>query len=225
VLVVLTRERGHNEAVRAWLPEGAEVIEVPLTTTRYFDVEDVRSTLVANDHFGKFQALVVTSSRSAAYLALATTALHEGGIVLSVGPATAEAMSAHAPGVVVTMVGRDGALTLSPAIIEGPVLLLGATSTRDELPAALRAKGLDVTELACYETRPAALRGEDEQVIGRADVIFIAAPSAWSVASPLVTNPTWVVVPGSTTATAVRATHERVIEGWGPELRGLLSAL
>lgn len=225
MLVVVTREQGHNEALRTWLPEGAEVAEVPLTTTRYFDAEEVRSTLAANDHFGEFRALVVTSPRSAAYLKLAASALREAGAVLSVGPATAAAMSAHAPEVAVTMVGRDGALSLAPAITDGPVLLLGATSLRGELPAALREKGLEVTELACYETRSAVLSEEDERVIQRADVVVIAAPSAWSVASPFVRDRTCVVVPGATTATAVQATHDRVLEGWGPELRELLSAL
>ena len=36
VNIVLTREAGHNETLRSLVPDGADVVEVPLTTTRYF---------------------------------------------------------------------------------------------------------------------------------------------------------------------------------------------
>ena len=223
--VVVTRERGRNESLRSWLPRDAMVTEVPLTTTRYIDAGEFRSTLEASDSFGAFRMLVVTSSRSANYVSLAARGLATSGRIASVGETTAASLAVAAPEVSVDIVGHGGALDLATKIVEGPVLVLGAAAMRPELPGALRAKGLEVTELACYETVPATLTPEDERAIHDADVVVIGAPSAWSVAASLVSTTTWVVVPGATTATVVRRTHERVLEGWGPELRELLATL
>ncbi len=107
----------------------------------------------------------------------------------------------------------------------GPVLLLGAATMRPELASALRAKGIDVVSVACYETQGATLSASDERLLRDADVVFIGAPSAWSVARELVAPETWVVVPGASTGTDVRRDHARVIEGWGPELRSRLVEL
>jgi hypothetical protein len=183
--VVVTREKGFNDELRAWLPEGAVIDEVPLTATRYFDVADVEKTLQADPYYGTFAVLVVT----------------------------------------VDGVGETGALGLAHAITEGPVLQLGAASSRDELRAALEAKGIQVTALACYETWPAILNASEEQALRQGDVIFIGAPSAWSVAQGLVRPDALVVVPGATTAEVVRRTHEGVLEGWGLDLRARLTAL
>jgi hypothetical protein len=65
----------------------------------------------------------------------------------------------------------------------------------------------------------------DAQRVRDADVVFIGAPSAWSVARELVADATWVVVPGSSTAADVRRDHDRVIEGWGADLRTRLAEL
>ena len=215
--VVVTREAGYNDELSSWLPESVTTNEVPLTTTRFFDANEVLSTLRANEHYGAFRALVVTSARSALYVAVAREGLRDGGSVLSVGSATARAIESE--DVEVDVVGGGGAVDLSPTITDGPVLLLGAASMRAELATTLKDRGLDVTTLACYETVPAVLTSEEEGLLRDADVIFIGAPSAWLVASAFVPDAAWVVVPGPTTADAVRRQHERVIEGWGPELR------
>ena len=221
--VVVTRETGYNDELRSWLPEGVTINEVPLTTTRFFDASEVLSTLRVNEHYGTFRALVVTSARSALYVAVAREGLRDGGSVLSVGSATARAIESE--DVVVDVVGEGGAVELLPAITDGPVLLLGAASMRGELATALKDRGLDVTALACYETAAAVLTSEDEGFLRDADVVFIGAPSAWLVASVFVPDTAWVVVPGPTTADTVRRQHERVIEEWGPELREHLPSI
>jgi uroporphyrinogen-III synthase len=223
VRVVVTREAGYNDTLTSWLPKGATVAEVPLTTTRFYDGQEVLSTLRASEHYGVFRSLVVTSARSALYVALAREGLGDGGTVLSVGSATAKALENEE--VDVDVVGERGAADLAPTITEGPVLLLGAAQMRDELTSALTKRGVDVTTLACYETLPAALTSENESSLRDADVIFIGAPSAWLVAKAFVSDAAWVVAPGVTTGDAVRRDHERVIEGWGPELREHLAAL
>jgi uroporphyrinogen-III synthase len=165
----------------------------------------------------------VTSARSALYASLAKEALGLHGAVLVVGTATAHALEEES--VDVELIGEGGAEDLGPLIKEGPVLLLGAASMRDDLERGLLARGLVVERLSCYETLPADLSGADQATLRDADVIFIGAPSAWSVAEDFVSERTLVVVPGATTGAAVNRAHERVIEGWGPQLREVLGSL
>jgi uroporphyrinogen-III synthase len=221
--VVVTRERGYNKDLVSWVPEDASVSEVPLTTTRYFDSHEVQNTLHASQHFGHFRALVVTSARSALYVALAREALAPGGTVLSVGTATARALENE--DVDVDVVGDTGVVDLDVEIADGPVLLLGAAAMREELSTSLASRGVEVEKLTCYETNPAVLTPDEEIELREADVVFIGAPSAWLVASSYVDPQTWIVVPGSTTESIVGRRHERVIVGWGPALKDRLLAL
>jgi uroporphyrinogen-III synthase len=223
VRVVVTRERGHDAELISWLPDDASVSEVPLTTTRYFDTHEVLDTLRASDNFGHFRALVVTSARSALYVALAREALAPGGPVLSVGTATARALENE--DVDVDVVGDTGVVDLDAEIADGPVLLLGAAALREELATTLTSRGVVVEKLTCYETVPAVLTPDEELELREADVIFVGAPSAWLVATAYIDPRTWVVVPGSTTAGVVGRHHERVIEGWSPGVKEHLSAL
>jgi uroporphyrinogen-III synthase len=221
--VVVTRERGHNDALTAWLPEDAVVREVPLTMTRFLDSDEVMSVLRESQYFGQFRFLVVTSARSALYASLAREALAIGGAVLVVGTAAAHALEEE--DVEVGLIGDGGAAELAPAINEGPVLLLGAATMRDELATELLRRGLVVETLACYETVPADLSGADEATLRDADIVFIGAPSAWSVAEDFVSERSLVIVPGATTAALVGRHHPRVLEGWGPQLREVLRSL
>ncbi len=220
---VVTRERGLNDELRAALPDDAIVSEVPLTATRYVDLDEVEQSVTANEHYGSFAALVVSSARSATYAGVAKPALVKGGTVLCVGSATAHAV--RSAGVTVDIVGEGGALELAPFIAAGPVLLLAAAAPREELRDALSARGIESVVVPCYETVPAELSAHDEHTVRDADVIFIGAPSAWTVAQRLVRTDAVVVVPGATTGEIVRRSHERVLEGWGAELRSRLAAL
>jgi uroporphyrinogen-III synthase len=223
VHVVVTRERGLNDALISWLPDTATVYEVPLTSTRYFDVDEVQAVLLASEHYGVYRALVVSSARSVRYVDFVREALGEGGVTLSVGSATARALEREH--VDVDVVGHGGAADLALEISQGPVLMLGAEAMRDDLADALRAKGIEATQLACYETVPEDLGDYDVKILRKADVVFIGAPSAWLVASDHVPECAWVIVPGVTTGDIVRRQHGRVIEGWGPGLREQLRSL
>ncbi|MGB8197713.1 MAG: uroporphyrinogen-III synthase [Acidimicrobiales bacterium] len=216
VKVVVTREAGKNASLIDWLPSDAIITEVPLTTTEFRDDDEVRRELAASRSHGDFAALVLTSVRSVRYIDVALAASSPDVRVFSVGPATSGALVAH--GVQVARESDGTAATLANYVDVGPVLLLGAAAMRPELASALRAKGIDVVSVACYETQGATLSESDERLVRDADVVFIGAPSAWSVARELVTPETWVVVPGASTASDVRRDHARVIEGWGPEL-------
>jgi len=62
-------------------------------------------------------------------------------------------------------------------------------------------------------------------VLGEADAVVIAAPSAWAVARPYVQPRTWVLVPGDSTLQAVADSHERVVRAWGPSMVTTLRTL
>jgi uroporphyrinogen-III synthase len=223
VNIVVTREAGKNVQLMQWLPPDATVDEVPLTRTEYFEPEDVRVELATSAATGAFATLVVTSERSVGYVDLAREAFAPDVEVYSVGPRTTRALASR--GVHVTAEGDGTADMLARHISKGPVLLLGAKAMRTELPTALRANGLVVTSIACYETIGVRLAPGDEQRIRDADVLLIGAPSAWAVARAFVASETWVVVPGESTAANVRSDHPRVLEGWGAQLRTRLAEL
>jgi uroporphyrinogen-III synthase len=216
MLVVLTREDGYNELLRQWLPVNVTVAEVPLTTTNYLELDDVESSLHYLPHYDSYRYLVVSSPRSARYIRGARAALGANGRVLAVGPDTAQSL--RDLGVVVDGESKAGAIDLVPLINRGPVLMVGASIMRDELPNALNEAGIEVTRLACYETVPVVLTKSDEQHLREADVVFIGAPSAWQVGASLIREETLVVVPGPTTGHEVRRSHERVLEAWGPSV-------
>jgi uroporphyrinogen-III synthase len=223
VKVVVTREAGRNDSLRELLPAGASVEEVPLTRTLFIDVADVGRELKASSAYGTFGALVLTSERSVSYVGVALAASLPDVEVYSVGPVTTGALVDR--GVKVTRESDGTADTLAAYIERGPVLLIGATSMRTELASALRADGLEVLTVACYETTGVDLSEGDKQRVRDADVVFIGAPSAWAVARELIAETTWVVVPGASTGAEVRKDHSRVIEGWGNDLRERLADL
>ena len=219
--VVLTREHGYNDSLRALVPDGAEVVEVPLTETAYFERDEVARSLAALDVV--FETLVVTSARTEPYLRLTAGVLATQAQVFSVGAATTRALLAY--GLEVTGEAAHSSIELSGLITRGPVLLLGAKAMRDELGEALDKRGLRIERVACYETVPVLPDAAGAAALRDAQVVFIGAPSAWRVAQVFIAASTWVVVPGPTTAAVVRAQHERVLEGWEPSIRDTLASL
>lgn len=213
--VALTREAGRNDEARAWLPIDADVVEVPLTKTNYFAIDEVVRLLEATPDYGNFEVLVVTSRRTADYIHAALAALADGADVLSVGPQTTRAMFHR--GIAVSGEAPSGS-ELAQLISKGPVLMMGAATMREELPAALRERQLSVTQVACYETLPAELSQEQAEWLYEADVVLIGAPSAWALARDIVADAAWVIVPGNSTAEEVSLDHPRVLVGWGPSL-------
>ena len=221
MLVVVTRESGRNDTLRAWLP-ASTVIEVPLTSTVFRAMAEVEDDLARAGAHGPFAVLAVTSARSRDFLRAAMRVCARDAEVWTVGPTTSAAVVDA--GLAVTG-EAPSALALAERIAHGPVLVLGARAKRDELPAELSARGIDVQQVACYETVPVELDEAARATLARADAIVIGAPSAWRVARDAVAPDTWVVVPGETTAAAVRAEHERVLVGWRSEVARRLEEL
>ena len=221
--VVLTREVGHNDALRTWLGGGVNVRDVPLTETHFLEHESVAHSLAPLENYGRFESLVITSARTGEYLDLARAALANDADVFSVGPATTQVLVRQ--GVTPRAQSPSRALDLAPHISKGPVLFLGASQAREELADELTTRGFDVALVACYETVPVPLSDDDVALLDDADVVLIGAPSAWAVARKLVAASTWVIVPGVTTGDVVRRDHERVLEGWGPALGDVVNSL
>ncbi len=213
MLVALTREVGRNEELRRWVGSRAPVCEIPLTSTHYRAPEDVASDIDALSGFGRFASFAVTSVRVGRYVGVATPALMPGADFFSVGTRTTAML--RDLGFAVAYESEGTSLDLARHIIHGPVLILGAVNGRDELVTSLRRSELETHLVECYETVPAALDEAAIGQLGHADVVFIGAPSAWRVARDLIKPDAWVLVPGATTLHDVRATHERVLVGWG----------
>jgi uroporphyrinogen-III synthase len=213
MLVALTRELGHNEELRDWVGDRAEMVEIPLTKTRFRAVQEVADELGAAARSSSFHSLILTSARGERYLGLARSAVDDDAEVFSVGPSTSEVLTRS--GWLVTHEAPRRALDLAPLVSLGPVLILGAVAGREELPHALRERGLETVVIECYETVAEPLEQEDIDVLRRADVIFVGAPSAWRVVRDVISDGAWVLVPGETTRDEVRPTHSRVLIGWG----------
>ncbi len=210
MIVVATRERGRNDEVRAWLPAVVDLREVPLTATRYRALAEVAEEARALGA-GYARALVITSARAARYVPAVAGALRAGAAVWSIGPATSAALAAEGAEASAT---APTAREVAEALTEGPVLVLAAREPRDELGQTLDARAVPWRSVWCYETLPLEPDEEGRRLLARATGVIVGAPSAWRVARAHVRAATWVVVPGATTAAAVRADHARVLVGW-----------
>ena len=222
MLVVVTREAGRNDALRDWLTATATILEVPLTATAYRPLPEVEADLARVGDHGPFAVLVVTSARSRHYLEAARRVCASAVEVWTVGAATSGAVTDA--GFAVAGEARS-ALEVARRLDHGPVLALGAREMRGELASELAARAIRVETVACYETVPLEPDEAARASIAVADAVVIGAPSAWRVARTLVTPATWVVVPGETTAAAVRADHDRVLVGWHAATARRLEAL
>jgi uroporphyrinogen-III synthase len=221
--IVLTREVGFSQLPGYSYPDNAVVTQVPLTSTKYREIDEVQRDVRSLANYGSFRALVITSGRSVRYVPVARAALVIDAGVFSVGPETTRRLVNE--GVVVSGEADTTALDLLEQIPEGPVLMIGASVMREELRHALEARGVEVARVACYETLPVEPSAEEIELLRSADVVVIGAPSAWSVARDHVSAGAWVVVPGATTAEVVRRDHERILTRRGQSLRELLASL
>jgi uroporphyrinogen-III synthase len=223
VRVVLTRELGKNDEARTWFPGGVDIVEVPLTTTSYFPIDEVLRQLQSSPDYGSFTVMVVTSARTADYVHAALASMVEGADLLTVGQTTTRALRER--GITVSAEATTSAVELEGVITRGPVLVVGAVVMQEELTDGLRSRGISVTKVACYETLPVELDETQISLLRAADVVLIGAPSAWSIARDHVNEKAWVVVPGGTTKRVVAPDHPRVIEGWGPSLSDIVPHL
>ena len=218
--VVLTREATLNDALRVYLPEAVNVVEVPATTTNFRDVDTfcdaLRAVLVETTPTW----LVLTSARAAPYGARAVALLGADLRVACVGAATARAV--RDAGVQVDLEGRSGARELA-TLLDGVVLVVGAFEPFGELEAYLGERAITNLSVPCYETVARQLSPSEQLAIASANIIFVGAPSAWRVVEPWLVDTALVVVPGATTAAQVGARFE-VMEGWNYQLASRLRA-
>ncbi len=220
IRVVLTREATLNDALRVYLPEHVDVVEVPATMTHFRDVgafdDALRTELV--DATPKW--LVLTSARAAAYAARAVALLGEDVRVACVGSVTARAV--RDAGVRVDLVGQSGARALGE-LLDGVVLVVGALEPLGELETSLSERAVANVSVPCYETVARELSPSEQLAIASAHVIFVGAPSAWRVVEPWLCERALVVVPGETTAAQVGGRFD-VMAGWNDQLAGRLRA-
>ena len=205
---------GLTEALRA-LPAAVE--ERPLMT--FAPPLDWGPVDQAIAELARFDAVAVTSPRSARAFAERVGPVRERPTVWVAGAGTATALGTglgpvRAPAA--ELVGKLGAAAalareMIDAGVRGPVLFPCGEIRRDELPARLRAGGVEVTEVVCYRSvlaGEAAARAAAE----RAGVLVVASPSVADLlarACPPGTRPALLAV-GPTTAAAARAS------GWPP---------
>jgi uroporphyrinogen-III synthase len=112
---------------------------------------------------------------------------------------------------------RGAAVALADALLasglRGPVLFPCGDLRRDELPARLRAEGIEVHEVVCYRS-VLADETEARRAAERAQVLVVASPSVADLlarACPTGVRPALVAV-GPTTAAAAQAS------GWPPAM-------
>ena len=168
---------------------------------------------------GRFDALAVTSPRAARAFAERLAGPRTAPPVWAAGAGTATALGTALgpvrtpPADVVGTVGAAAALSraMLEAGVRGPVLFPCGEVRREELPARLRAEGIEVVEVVCYRSvlaGAAAARTAAE----RARVLVVASPSVADLlarACPPGARPALLAV-GPTTAAAARAA------GWIP---------
>jgi uroporphyrinogen-III synthase len=168
---------------------------------------------------GRYEAVAVTSPRAARAFAERAGELRDPPPVWAAGAGTAMSLGTgfgriRAPEE--DAVGRLGAAAalaraMLDAGVRGPVLFPCGEIRRDELPARLRAGGVEVSEVVCYRS---VLAGEAaaRNAAELARVLVVASPSVAGLlarACPPGSRPALLAV-GPTTAAAARAS------GWPP---------
>jgi len=205
---------GLVEALRA-LPAAVE--ELPLMSfAPPLDWTPVDQALAELE---RFEAIAITSPRAARAFAERLGGPREHPPVWAAGEGTALALGSGLGPVRTPSDDAAGTLGAAAALsrdmleagVRGPVLFPCGEIRRDELPARLRAEGIEVAEVVCYRSvlaDEAAARNAAE----RARVLVVASPSVADLlarACPPGIRPALLAV-GPTTAAAARAS------GWPP---------
>ena len=206
--VVLTREPPRNDDIRTVLSLAVNVDEVPATETQSLDPYAVAASCPVVPG-----TIVVTSSRAVS-AAVALAAKFPSAVVAAVGRVTSDHLRTAGIAEVLTA-ADEGALGLRALILQDPVVSVGARETRPELATLCHELGLQHEHCVAYETHPRQLSGDEQAMLMRADVVTVAAPSAWAVVGPFVRPTATVIVRGETTASVVRPDHPTVLVAAG----------
>jgi len=211
--VVLTREPPRNDVLRDSLADVARVREVPVTTTTYLAPDAVERAVASVAVGGAFGTIVATSARAATFVTAAARYAVADYDLGAIGATTTAALRAE--GVAsdrrVLVPERPSGRDLGLMIERGPVLILGAAEMRDELAATLAERSLVSHHVPCYRTSPVQLTRRQRHYLHAGDIVVIAAPSAWRVASREVRADAVVVAIGGTTAHEVEREHTKVV--------------
>jgi uroporphyrinogen-III synthase len=235
--VVVTRPVEQSRALTARLVAlGADVVALPLIATVAIPTSpEIEAALAGLDRYG---VVVVTSANGADCLAdrLAERGLElpEGVAVAAVGGVTAARLRDR--GIRVDRIPSEatGAAIAAELAADGlsgtRALLARARSGRPELPAALRAEGAVVDDVAMYDT--VALRPSPEAVAGvlASDLVVLTAPSAVSSLADALgaagASGVAVVTIGPTTSAAARdAGFTVAAESLAQSVDGLVDAV
>lgn len=188
-VVVLTRSREDNASLRARLQAaGVTVLEVPTAELRDVPAEPDEATVRA--WCGQADAIAFTSRHGveAFERVLGVQLLREakarGALLAAVGRTTAEALQDACLGVDVEAAepatGSRLAVQLADTLADGAqVLLVQGRHARPELAQGLQSHGLRVLRAVVYENaEPPAPTAEVLEASARADLVYLAAPSA-----------------------------------------------
>jgi len=222
-VVVTASEGSFPGLVQALRGIHVEVEEQPLIS--FVPPADWATVDRALDRLSSYGAVAITSPRAAAALAGRLALRPEPGDpvedpppVWAGGAATADALG-DVLGPVRTPAepsagggaAADLALAMLGAKAAGPILFPCGETHREELPAILRQRGLEVDEVVCYRSVLASESVAHAAAI-RGTVVVVASPSVADLlvrACPTGSRPDLLAV-GPTTASSARAS------GWSP---------
>jgi uroporphyrinogen-III synthase len=184
---------------------------VPVTTTHWRDDDE----LVTSFESLSSRTVAVMSAKAAHAAALAVRAGHHGPM-LAVGPATAQALRDE--GLIPTAIAQPStSVALAALVTEGPVLVPGAEEPLRDFDEALAARHIEVVRVTAYRTTPRALDDDEKFRLAGADVVLVAAPSAWYAIADVIPASTLVVATGPTTGAVVAAEHHVSAVATSPE--------
>lgn len=211
--IVVTRAPEQSEELLDRLRDaGAKPISLPMV--RFLEPTDFTALDQAIALLGEFDWLVLTSANAVRFFLARCRDLGRwpGGDrprIAAVGPATQASLDAA--GLRVTFVpqtfnGTALAAELAPQLPGRRVLLPRSDRAEDDLPAALRVAGADVTEVVAYRT--AAPERLDDALIGmicqgQVDAVIFFSPSAVQQFAGAVGAETFAQIGGRTALVAV----------------------
>jgi uroporphyrinogen III methyltransferase/synthase len=225
VRVAVTRARAQASALAARLRAlGADVVETPAIR-----IEPLEAEL---PELAAYDLVCVTSPNGAEQLLARVRDARAlaGPRIAAVGPGTARAL--REGGIEADVVPeRAIAESLVDALADVPVrraLIAGAEETRDVLPAALRARGAEVDEVALYRTVREPLDDEQRAAALGADYLTFASGSAarfFAEAAGTLAGPRLVSIGPVTTAALRELGVEPAVEAAEHTPDGLIAAL
>jgi uroporphyrinogen-III synthase len=245
-IVVTRAEEQSRELVSLLRAAGATVL--PLPAIEFAEPEDCAPLDAAIRSLASFDWLLFTSANAARFFAARCRSL---GIdpakpsdsrisfrVGVVGPATSEAATAEGFAINFTAAefrGETLARELSPHVNGKRVLLPRSNRASNELPAALRASGAQVTDVIAYRTVDVPIESVSPEAFeavhsGNAGVICFFSPSAFhSVESRVgreILRRTPLAAIGPVTAAAIRAAgFEVAVESSEATTKSFVAAL